>query len=83
MFFFVQGLVTPLHAAIFGVAAGTTGLSLLLFGVNSLTAGLGLINLLLYTSVYTPMKRLSITNTWIGAVGKITNIKSLSFLNDY
>lgn len=36
--------------------------------VNPLTAALGLVNLFLYTSLYTPMKRVSIINTWVGAV---------------
>ena len=30
--------------------------------------GLGLLNLGLYTGVYTPMKRLSVANTWVGSV---------------
>jgi len=28
----------------------------------------GATNLLLYTSIYTPMKRLSIVNTWVGSL---------------
>jgi UbiA prenyltransferase family len=51
----------------FGVAAGAAGLATLAC-VNPLTACLGAANLILYTSIYTPMKRVSITNTWIGAV---------------
>jgi hypothetical protein len=46
------------------------GLSTLHWGVNGLTAALGATNLVLYTLVYTPMKRISILNTWVGAVGK-------------
>lgn len=38
------------------------------YGVNGLTASLGAANLLLYTCVYTPMKRYSILNTWVGSV---------------
>ncbi len=37
-------------------------------GVNPLTASLGLGNLALYTMIYTPMKRLSIANTWLGSI---------------
>ena len=45
---------------------------MLYFGVNPLTAGLGLFNLALYTLAYTPMKRLSVWNTWVGSfVGAI------------
>lgn len=61
----------PVHAIGFATAAGTTGLGLLYFGVNPLTAALGATNLILYTSVYTPMKRISILNTWLGSVGKL------------
>lgn len=64
----VTGKLTPLHAVGFAAFSATSGLSILYFGVNSLTAALGLGNLLLYTSVYTPMKRMSILNTWIGSV---------------
>lgn len=66
----VRGKVTPLHAIGFAIAASTLGTSLLYFGVNGYTAALGVGNLLLYTSIYTPMKRISILNTWIGSVGE-------------
>lgn len=46
------------------------GLSVLYFGVNPLTAALGAGNLILYSFIYTPLKRISITNTWLGSVGK-------------
>ena len=36
--------------------------------VNPLTAGLGLLNIGLYAFVYTPMKRASVYNTWVGAI---------------
>lgn len=55
---------------LFALTSSTSGLSLLYYGVNGLTASLGLANLILYTSVYTPMKRMSILNTWIGSIGK-------------
>lgn len=56
------------HAFGFGVLTGTTGVGMLATMVNPLTAVLGLSNILLYTCVYTPMKRASIANTWAGAV---------------
>jgi len=40
----------------------------LLWMVNPLTAALGTLNMLLYSVVYTPLKRVSILNTWAGAV---------------
>jgi hypothetical protein len=50
------------------------GLATLYWGVNGLTAALGATNLVLYTLVYTPMKRISILNTWVGAVGKESHL---------
>ncbi|KAJ0180338.1 hypothetical protein K1T71_003742 [Dendrolimus kikuchii] len=58
----------PVHAISFAALTSTAGLSMLYFGVNPLTAALGAGNLILYTSVYTPMKRMSILNTWLGSV---------------
>ncbi|CAH1110347.1 unnamed protein product [Psylliodes chrysocephalus] len=64
----VCGQLTPLHAMVFALVTSASGLAILNYGVNSLTAGLGLTNLLLYTSVYTPLKRISILNTWVGSI---------------
>ena len=36
--------------------------------INPLTAALGAANIVLYSFTYTPMKRMSIANTWVGAV---------------
>ena len=67
-----MGQLSLLHAFTFAVCSGIAGLSLLSFGVNGLTAGLGAANLLLYSFIYTPMKRMNISNTWIGScVGAI------------
>merc|ERR1719323_1358022 len=64
----VRGQLSPLHAATFaGVLASSS--TLLLYNlVHPITAALSLFNLVLYTSVYTPMKRYSILNTWVGSV---------------
>lgn len=35
---------------------------------NNLTAGLGAANIALYAAVYTPLKVLSVANTWVGAM---------------
>lgn len=68
----VRGKLSPLHAASFGVVSGGVGLGILATMTNPLTACLGAANVLLYTAIYTPMKRHSIVNTWIGsAVGAI------------
>ncbi|KAG0244903.1 Protoheme IX farnesyltransferase, mitochondrial [Actinomortierella wolfii] len=64
----VRKAMSPLHAWLFGSATGFTGTALLAAAVNPLTAGLGLANLVLYAGVYTPMKRMTIANTWVGAI---------------
>lgn len=64
----VTGQMTPLHAVTFAAVSATAGLSMLYFGVNGLTAALGAGNLFLYTTIYTPMKRISIVNTWVGSI---------------
>jgi len=47
---------------------GIAGVTSLYFLVNPLTSLLGASTLILYTLVYTPMKRLSALNTWIGSL---------------
>lgn len=64
----VKGYLTPQHAIGFALCSGVAGASLLYYGCNGLTAVLGVSNLMLYTMVYTPMKRFSIINTWVGAI---------------
>jgi len=64
----VRGQVSTLHAATFSAVLASSSTALLYTLVNPITAGLSLFNLILYTSVYTPMKRYSILNTWVGSV---------------
>lgn len=59
--------VSTLQAASFAGLTSAAGVSLLAT-LNPLTALLGLSNIMLYAFVYTPMKRTSIANTWVGAV---------------
>ena len=59
---------SPVHALLFGLSSGALGVALLTSQVNPLTGLLGGINILLYTLVYTPMKRWSVANTWVGSV---------------
>ena len=61
-------LNSPLHAVTFAAVSGSVGLVVLALGANPLTAAIGAFNLGLYTLVYTPMKRLTIANTWVGSV---------------
>lgn len=77
----VRGQLTPLHAVNFAIASASVGVGLLYFGVNGYTAALGAANLLLYTSIYTPMKRVSILNTWVGSIGKISTKFSHNLFN--
>ncbi|XP_068161629.1 protoheme IX farnesyltransferase, mitochondrial [Antennarius striatus] len=64
----VRGQISPLHAVTFALACGVPGVALLSLAVNPLTGFLGGLNIFLYTCCYTPLKRLSIANTWVGAV---------------
>lgn len=64
----VRGYITPAHAIAFAALSGMAGFSILYFQVNGLTAALGAANLILYTLIYTPLKRVSIVNTWVGSI---------------
>ncbi|KAF4084814.1 hypothetical protein AMELA_G00110360 [Ameiurus melas] len=64
----VRGQISPLHAVSFALACGIPGVTLLTLAVNPLTGFLGALNIILYTCCYTPLKRISITNTWVGSV---------------
>ena len=65
--------ISSFHAAVFGVVCALLGTVVLYFGCNPTTAAIGFGNLLLYAAVYTPMKRFTVANTWVGAVvGAIT-----------
>ena len=61
-------LYSPFHAVAFSVVTGLAGSSLLWTAVNPLTAVLGVANIALYAGVYTPLKRITVYNTWVGAV---------------
>mgnify|MGYP003729595339 CR=1 FL=1 len=64
----VIGQVSPLETVIFASVMGISGVVLLSSCVNNLTAILGALNLLLYSFIYTPMKRSNVANTWIGSI---------------
>jgi protoheme IX farnesyltransferase len=64
----VSRIVTPLHAAGFGLVTGIAGPVILFTMVNPLTAALGAFNIFLYAGVYTWMKRRTVVNTWVGSV---------------
>nr|XP_005582997.2 protoheme IX farnesyltransferase, mitochondrial isoform X2 [Macaca fascicularis] len=64
----VRGQISPLLAVAFATCCAVPGVAILTWGVNPLTGALGLFNIFLYTCCYTPLKRISIVNTWVGAV---------------
>ena len=62
------GLLSRRHALAFGTGAGAVGLAILLARVNLLTALLGLLVVVLYVAVYTPLKARTPLCTLAGAV---------------
>ncbi len=64
----VRKLVTPTAASLFAFTSGTAGLSLLYLGTNPTVAALSALNIFLYAGIYTPLKRVSVLNTWVGAI---------------
>jgi protoheme IX farnesyltransferase len=60
--------LSPLEAAVFGIGTGLLGIAWLLRQVNGLTAALALATLVLYSFIYTPLKRRTSLCTAIGAV---------------
>ena len=64
----VRGLISKSGALLFALATAALGTSALWWGVNPTTAVLAAGNIALYAFVYTPLKRVSVVNTWVGAV---------------
>ncbi|KAL5115960.1 Protoheme IX farnesyltransferase, mitochondrial [Pleosporales sp. CAS-2024a] len=64
----VRKLISTRGAVIFAIACGIAGSGALYYGVHPTTAFLGAANIFLYAGVYTPMKRMSVLNTWVGAI---------------
>ncbi|HET6638455.1 MAG TPA: heme o synthase [Gemmatimonadota bacterium] len=62
------GRMSAPHGLIVGIALSLAGVAVLAAFVNFLTAGLGLLTVLLYVGVYTPLKRMTTLNTIVGAV---------------
>ena len=63
-----MGKLSEKEAMIFGILSSASGFFVLWFGLNFLTALLGLLTLLSYTMVYTPLKQKTATNTWLGGI---------------
>jgi protoheme IX farnesyltransferase len=63
-----SGRLLPRTVLRIGVVCSVTGIAWLWLGVNAITTVLALFTLLCYLFVYTPLKRLTWTNTLIGAI---------------
>jgi len=63
-----MGKLSEKEAMIFGIVISAVGFFVLWFGNNPLTAGLGLLTILTYILVYTPLKQKTFTNTWYGGI---------------
>lgn len=64
----VRGLISPRGALLFAVLSAAIGTGALYYGVNPTVASLAAFNIFLYAGVYTPLKRISVLNTWAGAL---------------
>jgi protoheme IX farnesyltransferase len=63
-----SGRIQPGAALGFALVCGVGGVGLLGLATNILTAGLGLITILIYVLIYTPLKTRSTLNTVVGAI---------------
>ena len=63
-----SGRMQPATVAIFGGACSVAGLVYLAVAVNLLTSVLGAVTLISYLFIYTPLKRVTWTNTLVGAI---------------
>ncbi|KAL2315825.1 Protoheme IX farnesyltransferase, mitochondrial [Schizosaccharomyces pombe] len=62
-----RGAIRPEYAWLFATLTGIAGTSMS-FLVNPTVGWLGLGNIVLYMGIYTPLKRISIVNTWVGSL---------------
>lgn len=63
-----SGRIQPIAAVVFALLCGVVGVGLLGLATNLLTAWLGLITIIIYVLIYTPLKTRSTLNTAIGAI---------------
>ena len=64
----VRKLVSKRGALLFAIFTGGTGLIALYYGINPTVSFLGGLNIFIYAGLYTPLKRISVVNTWVGAI---------------
>jgi len=63
-----RGRISPALGYTIGLMFGVVGVAWLILAVNTLTAFLAFLTLVLYVCVYTPLKRYTAWNTFIGAI---------------
>lgn len=61
------GRMRPFSAAVFGAALAVLGLSIFAGALNLLSAAVALLILVAYLAVYTPLKKITVWNTLVGA----------------
>ncbi|KAL1843986.1 hypothetical protein VTJ49DRAFT_6390 [Mycothermus thermophilus] len=64
----VRRLLSTRAAVFFAIGCGLAGTAALYYGVNPTVAFLGAANIAIYAGAYTPLKRISAVNTWVGAI---------------
>ncbi|MEL7832411.1 heme o synthase [Fodinibius sp. Rm-B-1B1-1] len=60
--------ISPKNSVIFSLALITGGLLYLLIAVNAVAGLISLLTTVIYLGIYTPMKRVSVVNVFIGAI---------------
>lgn len=60
--------ISPKHSVVFSLSLITLGLIYLLTAVNAVAGLVSLLTTLIYLGIYTPMKRISVANVFIGAI---------------
>ena len=63
-----MGKLSGNEAFVFGIIISIAGIATLWFGINSITSALGILTLLSYAIVYTPLKQKTVANTWFGGI---------------
>ena len=63
-----SGRLQPAIAAVFGLGLTGAGAAVLAWGTTPLAAGLALLTVAFYMVIYTPLKRLTVWNTEVGAI---------------
>lgn len=60
--------ITPMQGAVFSILLIGTGLLYLILMVNQVAGMISLLTTLIYLAVYTPLKRVSVINVFVGAI---------------